>query len=293
MVKRERSTEPEEEAQKQPDSASKRIRQDEDLAKVKIEETKPAYGIDDAQFDDDDDEGDGRIHLPTSTSRATLKKGSECPYLDTVSRQVGPQFLTHVHGVWMRTDTQHDGLFLASQVCSLALCVQNLDFDFEKCCSVTLSHVNVYVCLVCGKYYQGRSISTQAYTHALETGHHMFMKLDSGKVGQGTNTSGAFSCELSAHQQRLLLRSHNPAHHAFCAACLSHVQVYCLPDNYEVVDRSLDDVRYVLNPRFAPTDVARLDKVGNNTTLSELECGSDSCQYFPAGSFSPLAPSAT
>lgn len=33
---------------------------------------------------------------------------------------------------------------------------QNLDFDFEKCCSVTLSHVNVYVCLVCGKYYQVR-----------------------------------------------------------------------------------------------------------------------------------------
>jgi len=32
--------------------------------------------------------------------------------------------------------------------------LQNLDFDFEKCCSVTLTHVNVYVCLVCGKYYQ-------------------------------------------------------------------------------------------------------------------------------------------
>lgn len=39
------------------------------------------------------------------------------------------------------------------------------------------------------------------------------------------------------------------------------LQVYCLPDNYEVVDRSLDDVRYVLNPRFQPADVARLDKV--------------------------------
>ncbi len=39
-------------------------------------------------------------------------------------------------------------------------------------------------------------------------------------------------------------------------------QVYCLPDNYEVADRSLDDVRYMLNPRFAPQDVARLDKVG-------------------------------
>ena len=31
---------------------------------------------------------------------------------------------------------------------------QNLDFDFEKCCSVSLSAVNVYACLVCGKYFQ-------------------------------------------------------------------------------------------------------------------------------------------
>lgn len=39
-------------------------------------------------------------------------------------------------------------------------------------------------------------------------------------------------------------------------------QVYCLPDNYEVVDRSLDDVRFMLNPRFTQQEVARLDKVG-------------------------------
>lgn len=30
-----------------------------------------------------------------------------------------------------------------------------LDFDFEKLCSVSLSPMNVYACLVCGKYYQG------------------------------------------------------------------------------------------------------------------------------------------
>jgi len=109
-----------------------------------------------------------------------VKRGTECPYLDTVSRQ-------------------------------------NLDFDFEKCCSVSLSPVNVYACLVCGKYFQGRGPHTHAYTHALECGHHMYMKLDNGKV-------------------------------------------YCLPDGYEVVERSLDDVRYVLNPTFSPTEVAGLDK---------------------------------
>ena len=40
-----------------------------------------------------------------------------CPYLDTIDRNV-------------------------------------LDFDFEKLCSVSLSRVNVYACLVCGKYFQ-------------------------------------------------------------------------------------------------------------------------------------------
>lgn len=33
---------------------------------------------------------------------------------------------------------------------------QMLDFDFEKLCSVSLSNLNVYACLVCGKYYQGQ-----------------------------------------------------------------------------------------------------------------------------------------
>lgn len=28
-----------------------------------------------------------------------------------------------------------------------------LDFDFEKICSVTLSNMNVYSCLTCGKYF--------------------------------------------------------------------------------------------------------------------------------------------
>ena len=56
---------------------------------------------------------------------------------------------------------------------------------------------------------QGRGQHTYAYTHALETGHHMFMKLADGRV-------------------------------------------YCLPEGYEVEDRSLDTIRYVLNPTFTP-----------------------------------------
>lgn len=115
----------------------------------------------------------------TSKSSSKIRKGTECPYLDTIARQ-------------------------------------NLDFDFEKCCVVSLSPVNVYACLVCGKYFQGRGPKTNAFTHSLETNHHMFMKLENGKV-------------------------------------------YCLPDSYEVEDRSLEVIRYVLNPTFKHEEIANLD----------------------------------
>jgi len=68
-----------------------------------------------------------------------------------------------------------------------------LDFDFEKLCSISLANLNVYACLICGKYYQGRGRNTHAYLHSLETNHHMYINLHNAKV-------------------------------------------YCLPDNYEVID---------------------------------------------------------
>jgi U4/U6.U5 tri-snRNP-associated protein 2 len=57
-----------------------------------------------------------------------------------------------------------------------------LDFDFEKLCSVTLSNINVYACLVCGKYYQGRGPKSHAYFHSLEVGHHVYINMQTQKV---------------------------------------------------------------------------------------------------------------
>jgi hypothetical protein len=75
-----------------------------------------------------------------------------------------------------------------------------LDFDFEKVCSVSLSPINVYACLVCGKFYQGRTRTSHAVTHSLETDHHVFLNLSNGRC-------------------------------------------YCLPDDYEIDDSALDDVK--------------------------------------------------
>ncbi|CAB4412112.1 unnamed protein product [Rhizophagus irregularis] len=57
-----------------------------------------------------------------------------------------------------------------------------LDFDFEKVCSVSLSNLNVYACLVCGKYFQGRGRQSHAYFHSLHEDHHVFINLHTLKV---------------------------------------------------------------------------------------------------------------
>ncbi|KAL3877260.1 hypothetical protein ACJMK2_034993 [Sinanodonta woodiana] len=91
-----------------------------------------------------------------------------------------------------------------------------LDFDFEKLCSVSLSHINVYACLVCGRYFQGRGPKSHAYTHSVQEGHHVFLNLETHKF-------------------------------------------YCLPDNYEIIDSSLEDIIYVLNPMFTKHHIDKLD----------------------------------
>ena len=119
---------------------------------------------------------------PVVLSAPTRRK---CPYLDTVNRQY-------------------------------------LDFDNEKVCSVTLSNMNVYACLVCGKFFQGRGKSTPAFTHSVQISHFVFINL---------------------HDSR----------------------IYCLPDSYEVVDSSLEDIKRCLSPKFTDDERANLDL---NTSLA-------------------------
>ncbi|KAI9815841.1 MAG: hypothetical protein M1826_001939 [Phylliscum demangeonii] len=91
-----------------------------------------------------------------------------------------------------------------------------LDFDFEKLCSVTLSNINVYACLVCGKYFQGRGPRSHAYFHGLDVGHHVFVNMETQRV-------------------------------------------YVLPEGYEVKNKSLDDLKFVVDPRYTKEEVAKLD----------------------------------
>lgn len=60
--------------------------------------------------------------------------------------------------------------------------IKKLDFDQEKVCSITLSRSNVYCCLVCGRYLQGRNQTSVAFKHAVEEDHHLFLSFNTLKA---------------------------------------------------------------------------------------------------------------
>ncbi|ORY87617.1 hypothetical protein BCR37DRAFT_375478 [Protomyces lactucae-debilis] len=51
-----------------------------------------------------------------------------------------------------------------------------LEPDAARLCSVTLADTNVYACLSCGEYLQGRGKATPAYAHSLDTDHRLFLR---------------------------------------------------------------------------------------------------------------------
>ena len=104
-----------------------------------------------------------------------------------------------------------------------------LDFDFEKLCSVSLANSNVYACLVCGRYFQGRGRHSHAYAHALdaELEHHVFINLASEEI-------------------------------------------FCLPDGYQIFDKSLEDIKYNLHPKFKTKDLAQVREHTLTRTLLRM-----------------------
>ncbi|KAG8440974.1 hypothetical protein GDO86_006638 [Hymenochirus boettgeri] len=117
--------------------------------------------------EDDDDDEDETVSGKCGRYDFEDKRSRHCPYLDTINRSV-------------------------------------LDFDFEKLCSISLSHINAYACLVCGKYFQGRGLKSHAYIHSVQFSHHVFLNLHT-------------------------------------------LMFYCLPDNYKIIDSSLEDITALSN----------------------------------------------
>ena len=103
-----------------------------------------------------------------------------------------------------------------------------LDFDQQKACSVSLSTLNVYACLICGKFLQGKSSGTQAYMHSLQVKGEKEEENENGE------------------------RKEQKQHNLFIGVTGEKAgRIFCLPDNYEVKDTSLNDIKFNLNPVFS------------------------------------------
>lgn len=92
--------------------------------------------------------------------------------------------------------------------------------------------------------------------------NHVYACLVCGKYfeGRGRHTP-AYTHALQAE------------HHVFIS--LSDGRVWCLPDGYEVTDASLADIKYALDPRFLPAQLASLD------TSSRLSRDMQGVPYLP------------
>ena len=127
----------------------------------------------------------------------------KCPYLDTINRHI-------------------------------------IDTDMEKVCSVTLSNLHVYVCLVCGKYFQGRGKATPAYTHRylpmiccslsliLTTSQQMCIHT------LLLTKSNPHECNHINHSCVYPLTTHSVQCGHFVFMNLHDGRAFCLPDGYEV-----------------------------------------------------------
>lgn len=101
-----------------------------------------------------------------------------------------------------------------------------LDFDFEHVCSVSMSPLHVYACLVCGRFFQGRGPQSWAVKHAVDDDHRVFLKLAS----DGGGAAGS---------------------------------MWILPEGEQLTDpaslAALADIRYLLSPTYTEYQLQRLD----------------------------------
>uniref|UniRef100_A0A8C9DTZ5 ubiquitinyl hydrolase 1 n=1 Tax=Prolemur simus TaxID=1328070 RepID=A0A8C9DTZ5_PROSS len=117
-VKRERDRE------REPETASSRsspVRVKREVEPASAREAPapafPAVRVKREREADEDSEPEREVRAKNGREDSEDRRSRHCPYLDTINRSV-------------------------------------LDFDFEKLCSISLSHINAYACLVCGKYFQ-------------------------------------------------------------------------------------------------------------------------------------------
>jgi len=173
-------------------NSSKKVKRRHKSSSKKIRESSKNGHVRESK---DDEEELVPPSLFLRAEKVDSRMGESCPFLDSINRRV-------------------------------------LDFDFEKVCSVTMTNHNVYCCLVCGVYYNGRAKGSPAYYHALHENHRVFIHLGNSRI-------------------------------------------YCLPEGYEVHEKSLGDIQHNLHPKFTKEEIQNIDH------LTEYSHALDGNDYLP------------
>lgn len=136
----------------------------------------------------------------------------------------------------------------------------NLDFDFERVCSKSLSNINVYACLVCGKFFQGRGRGSWAYRHAVGDNHRVWLNLSTEKVCSNPTTQSPNELHIWIRAcQRSTIIIYKPS---------AEAQFYVLPEGYPVSDPSLNDILAVLSPRYTDASLSALSRLPTKPAYS-------------------------
>ena len=108
-----------------------------------------------------------------------------------------------------------------------------LDFDKEQICSVTLAKNNIYGCLVCGRYFQGKGRTTPLYNHCLDEAHYVCVNLKTASI-------------------------------------------YWIPEDVELTDESLYDIKQNLLPKYDATYIKNIEKISK-----ECKVDLNGNKYYP------------
>ena len=209
---------------------------------------------------------------PSQTPAAPPAKRSrvqKCPYLDTVNRQL---LDFDFEKVWHTPAIHHTAH-------------RRLTHTHTQVCSVTLATTNVYACMVCGKYFQGRGVGTPARVHSLDCDHHVFINLETRKIyclpDDYEVDDPSFDDVKVSHASR-----HTPTHtppslvprewRAYNGTVRAPSTAVWRHEDVPARTHPPAHTQYLLSPTFTEEDIAKL-----GTVTKPIRCFAGLAEYFP------------
>uniref|UniRef100_A0A3Q2PQN9 ubiquitinyl hydrolase 1 n=1 Tax=Fundulus heteroclitus TaxID=8078 RepID=A0A3Q2PQN9_FUNHE len=190
---------------------------------------------------DDDDSDDGVTTKRGRGRAAEDRRSRHCPYLDTINRQDWVKwtqpllafYASYIHP-WLTLFSHHP-----AGVCWILT---------SRSSAPSLSHISTSM----RASYVGNTFKVRWQE----------LKIPRRDGAPDSSWTESYVFFLAGRGQKSHAYTHSVqfSHHVFLN--LHTLKFYCLPDNYEIIDSSLEDITYVLKPTFTKQHIGGLDKHG-------------------------------